>query len=90
MAVAENESARELMGKDKLRELAVELTNKVRQNAKIDWTNRKDIRDNLIAQVKRTLRKYGYPPDMQELATEEVIKQAERMAEKVNVDPLNY
>lgn len=90
MAVAENESARELMGKDKLRELAVELTNKVRQNAKIDWTIRKDIRDNLIAQVKRTLRKYGYPPDMQELATEEVIKQAERMAEKVNVDPLNY
>ncbi len=81
MAVAENKSARELMGKDKLRELAVELTMKVRQNARIDWTIRKDVRDNLIAQVKRTLRKYGYPPDMQELATKEVIRQAERIAE---------
>ena len=81
MAVAENKSARELMGKEKLRELAVELTMKVRQNTRIDWTIRKDVRDNLIVQVKRTLRKYGYPPDMQALATEEVIKQAERIAE---------
>lgn len=81
MAVAENESARELMGKNKLRELAVELTLKVRQNARIDWTIRKDVRDNLIIQVKHTLKKFGYPPDMQELATEEVIRQAERIAE---------
>ena len=30
--------------------------------------------------VKRTLRRYGYPPDMQELATETVLKQAELIA----------
>lgn len=84
MAVAENKFVHELMGKDKLRELAVELTLKVRQNARIDWTIRKDICDNLVANVKRTLRKFGYPPALQELATEEVIKQAERIAERIN------
>ena len=28
-------------------------------------------------------RKYGYPPDMQELATETVIKQAEMIADEL-------
>ena len=30
--------------------------------------------------VKRLLKKYGYPPDMEQLATETVLKQAEMMA----------
>jgi type I restriction enzyme R subunit len=33
--------------------------------------------------VKRTLRKYGYPPDIQKLATETVLKQAELIAEEI-------
>jgi type I restriction enzyme R subunit len=33
--------------------------------------------------VKRLLRKYGYPPDMQQLATETVLKQAELIAEGI-------
>ncbi len=37
----------------------------------------------LFILVKRTLRKYGYPPDMQALATETVLKQAELIAEEV-------
>jgi len=32
-----NESARELMGKEQLRELTVALTDKVRKNSSIDW-----------------------------------------------------
>ena len=79
-AVANNESARELMQQDKLRELAVVLTDKVRQNASIDWTIKESVRAKLKVIVKRTLRRYGYPPDLQELATNTVLKQAEKIA----------
>ena len=79
-AVANNNSARELMQKDKLRELAVELTEKIRQNTSIDWTIKESIKAKLRVIVKRTLRQYGYPPDMQKLATETVLKQAELIA----------
>lgn len=82
-AVADNESARELMQKDKLRELAVVLTERVRQNASIDWTIKESVRAKLKVIVKRTLRQFGYPPDMQKLATETVLKQAEMIAEEL-------
>ena len=76
-AVADNESAMELMGKDKLRELAVVLTETIRNNTSIDWEIKESVRAKMRVAVKRLLRKYGYPPDMQMLATDTVIKQAE-------------
>ncbi len=79
-AVANNKSARELMQKDKLRELAIVLFDRVRQNASIDWTIKESVKAKLKVIVKRTLRQYGYPPDMQKLATETVLKQAELIA----------
>lgn len=79
-AVADNDSARELMQQDKLRELAVVLTDRVRQNASIDWTIKESVKAKLKVIVKRTLRQFGYPPDMQMLATETVLKQAEMIA----------
>lgn len=79
-AVANNDSARELMQQDKLRELAVVLTETIRQNASIDWTIKESVKAKLKVAVKRILRKYGYPPDMQLLATETVLKQAEMIA----------
>jgi type I restriction enzyme R subunit len=82
-AVASNESARDLMQKDKLKELAVVLTETIRQNASIDWTIKESVRASLKVAVKRLLRKYGYPPDMQLLATETVLKQAERIADEL-------
>ena len=82
-AVSNNKSARELMEQDKLRELAVVLTERVRKNASIDWTIKESVRAKLKVVIKRTLRQYGYPPDMQKLATETVLKQAEMMAEEV-------
>ena len=84
-AVANNKSARELMQKDQLRELAVVLTERVRQNASIDWTIKESVKAKLRVIVKRTLRKYGYPPDMEKLATETVLKQAELLAEELMV-----
>lgn len=82
-AVANNDSAMELMQKDKLRELAVVLTETIRENASIDWTIKESVKAKLKVAVKRILRKYGYPPDMQMLATETVLKQAEMIANEL-------
>ena len=82
-AIANNKSARELMQKDKLRELAIVLFERVKQNASIDWTIKESVKAKLKVIVKRTLRQYGYPPDMQKLATETVLKQAELIANEL-------
>lgn len=82
-AVANNDSARELMEKDDLRELAIVLFERVRENASIDWTIKESVRAKLKVIIKRTLRSYGYPPDMQLLATETVLKQAEMIADSL-------
>ena len=79
-AVADNNSAIELMGKDKLRELAVVLTETIRNNASIDWEIKENVRAKMRVAIKRLLRRFGYPPDMQMLATETVIKQAEMIS----------
>lgn len=79
-AVASNDSAIELMGKDKLRELAVVLTETIRNNTSIDWEIKENVRAKMRVAIKRLLRRYGYPPDMQLLATETVIKQAEMIS----------
>ena len=85
-AVANNESAKELMAQDTLRELAVVLTEAIRKNATIDWTIKESVRAKLKVAVKRILKKYGYPPDMQLLATETVLKQAELMANEFTAE----
>ncbi|MCA1745512.1 MAG: type I restriction endonuclease subunit R, partial [Bacteroidales bacterium] len=85
-AVANNESAKQLMQQDKLRELAVILTERVKKNASIDWTIKESVRAKLKVIIKRTLRQYGYPPDMQKLATETVLKQAEMIAKELTTD----
>jgi type I restriction enzyme R subunit len=82
-AVANNDSARQLMQQDKLRELAVVLTRSIRENASIDWTIKDSVRAKLKVIVKRILRQFGYPPDMQLLATETVLKQAEMIANEL-------
>lgn len=82
-AIADNESALEVLGKDKLRELAVVLTETIRKNTSIDWTIKENVRAKMKVAVKRLLRRFGYPPDMQLLATETVLKQAERIAEEL-------
>lgn len=82
-AVAMNDSARELMEKEILRELAVVLTDSIRKNVTLDWTVKESARAKLRVIVKRLLKKYGYPPDMALLATETVLEQAEQLAEEL-------
>lgn len=82
-AIANNNNAKEVMEKEVLRELAIVLTQRVRANASIDWTIKESVRAKLKVIVKRTLRQFGYPPDMQKLATETVLKQAEMITEEL-------
>jgi type I restriction enzyme R subunit len=76
-ALAENESAKQVMGDEQLRFLAQELVDRVKQSVTIDWQVRENARAQIRVLVKRILRKYGYPPDMQQRATELVLEQAE-------------
>ena len=80
-AIAENGSAKEVMQAEQLRALAVELYNRLKSSASIDWTKKESVRAKLRVTVKRTLRQFGYPPDMQKLATDTVLKQAEMIAD---------
>ena len=76
-ALADNESAKQVMGDQQLMVIARELVQIVKQNVSIDWTVKESVRANLRRLVKRILRKYGYPPDLQERATSTVLEQAE-------------
>ena len=81
-ALANNKSAREVLGDEKLRDLARVLVQRVKSNTSIDWTIKESVRAKLKVIVKRLLRQYGYPPDMELLATENVLKQAELLADE--------
>ena len=76
-ALAENESAREVMGEPALRVIAHELVTVIKSNVTVDWTHRDGARANIRRHVKRLLRKYGYPPDLQDAAVQNVLQQAE-------------
>ena len=84
-ALADNESAVELLGNETLRLMAIELVKIIRQNSGIDWTLRKNIQAKMKVNIKRLLKKYGYPPDKQMLATENILKQAELLCMDVGI-----
>jgi type I restriction enzyme, R subunit len=75
-ALETNDSAVKVLGDENLRMIARELVKTVRANVTIDWTMRENVRAQLRVLVKRILRKYGYPPDKQEKATQTVLEQA--------------
>ncbi len=76
-ALAANESAVKAMGDDKLKVIAAELISQLRKSVTIDWTLRESARARIRVMVKRILNKYGYPPDLQDVAVQTVLKQAE-------------
>ncbi|MEX0827994.1 MAG: type I restriction endonuclease subunit R [Haliea sp.] len=81
-ALEANDSAVQVLGDDTLRGIARELVETVRKNVTIDWTLRENVRAQLRVLVKRILRKYGYPPDKQEKATQTVLEQAALLSEE--------
>lgn len=72
-----NDSPVKVLGDETLRIIARELVETVRKNTTIDWTIKESVKAKLRTMVKRILRKYGYPPDKQENATQTVLEQAE-------------
>ncbi len=79
-ALAENESAVQMMGDDKLKLIAHELLISLRENVSVDWAHRDSARARMRVLVKRILRKYGYPPDLQDTAVQTVLQQAEALS----------
>ncbi len=79
-ALAENESAIQMMGDDKLKLIAHELLMSLRENVSVDWAHRDSARARMRVLVKRILRKYGYPPDLQDAAVQTVLQQAEALS----------
>jgi type I restriction enzyme R subunit len=82
-ALETNDSAVKVLGDATLRTIAREVTDAVRKNVTIDWTMRENVRAQLRVIVKRILRKYGYPPDKQEKATQTVLEQVELLGWEV-------
>ena len=76
-ALGVSDSVVSVLGDDQLRKIAQEIAKAVRNNVKIDWAIRENVRAEMRVIVKRILRKYGYPPDKQAQATELVLEQAE-------------
>ena len=80
-ALEVNDSAVKVLGDDTLKTIARELVDTVKRNTTIDWTVKESVRAKLRVLVKRILRNYGYPPDLQERATQTVLEQAELLAD---------
>ena len=80
-ALADNESAVRELSDDILKKIAQELTDSLRRNLTVDWSERESVRAKLRLMVKRILRKYRYPPDEQEKAVELVLQQAQALGE---------
>jgi type I restriction enzyme R subunit len=89
-ALEVNDSAVKVLGDDILRHIARELVDTIRSNTSIDWTVRENVQAKMRIAVKRILRKHGYPPDMQERATETVLEQARMMADFINKEVKTY
>ncbi|MEO6326449.1 MAG: type I restriction endonuclease subunit R [Thermoanaerobaculia bacterium] len=85
-ALETNDSAVKVLGEPTLTTIARELVVMVKKNVTIDWTMRENVRAQLRVLVKRILRKYGYPPDKQERATQTVLEQARVLSETWAVD----
>lgn len=80
-ALANNESAVKDLSDETLKKIAHELTDNLRKNITVDWSRRESVRASLRLMVKRILRKYKYPPDLEAAAVELVLQQAESLGE---------
>ena len=80
-ALEANDSAVRVLGDDTLKEIARVLVEKVKGSTSIDWTIKESVRAKLKVIVRRTLRKYGYPPDKQKMAVDRILRQSELFAE---------
>lgn len=83
-ALADNQSAVDILGNDQLKIIAHELLKGLKANVSIDWAHRDSARARLRVLVKRILRKYGYPPDLEDAAVQGILSQAEAMLSEMS------
>ncbi len=81
-ALANNESAVRELQDETLKKIAQELTQSLRDNLTVDWSERESVRAKLRLMVRRILRKYKYPPDQADSAVELVLQQAQSLGEE--------
>jgi type I restriction enzyme R subunit len=79
-ALAANEASVRELGDETLRKIAVELTQKLRASNSVDWYVRESVRAKLRLMVKTILKKWKYPPDGQDAATQTVLDQAKELS----------
>jgi type I restriction enzyme R subunit len=79
-ALADNQSAKDVLGDKVLMAMARELVETIHKNVKVDWTMRESVQANLRIEIKRLLKRYKYPPDLQQKATDTVLEQAKEVA----------
>ncbi|MBN3739178.1 MULTISPECIES: type I restriction endonuclease subunit R [Burkholderia] len=79
-ALATNEAAVRELGDETLKKIAVELVVRLRSSVTVDWSKRETVRAKLRVMVKTLLKRYKYPPDRQEEATDTVLRQAESLS----------
>ena len=87
-ALADNESAKQVLGDKTLKLMAKELVDMIRKNVTVDWTLRDSVQAKLRVMVRHLLKKYGYPPDKQEKATFTVLEQAKLLCKDWAEQPL--
>ena len=78
-ALADNESAKEIMGEDILKQIARDLTQSIKNNISVDWSIRESVQAKMKMTIKRLLKKYGYPPDKTAKAVDIVMEQTKLM-----------
>ena len=79
-ALADNQSAKDVLGDKTLMAMAKELVDTIHRNVKVDWTMRESVQANLRIEIRRLLKRYKYPPDLQQKATDTVLEQAKEVA----------
>lgn len=89
-ALADNESAREIMGDEILKQIARDLTQSIKNNISVDWAIRESVQAKMKMIIKRLLKKYGYPPDKTATAVDLVMQQTKLMSENESKAILQY
>ncbi len=83
-ALADNKSAVELMGNEQLRIIAAELVKTIRESSGVDWFKLENRRIKVRVEIKKILKKFGFPPDLQDEAVKTVLAQAEALAAELS------
>jgi type I restriction enzyme R subunit len=78
-ALADNDSAVEALKDEGLAAIARELTAVVHRMTTVDWNRKESVRARLRIELKKVLRRCGYPPDGRDEAVKLVLAQAESL-----------